>query len=48
VLQTLRRQKLVELKGRRLTIPDLPALERVALFTPNYLHLGRVGTRFDA
>jgi CRP-like cAMP-binding protein len=48
VLQTLRRQKLVELKGRRLTIPDLPALERVALFTPNYLHLGQVGVRFDA
>ena len=39
VLQTLRRQKLVELRGRRLTIPNLPALERVAQFSPNYLHL---------
>jgi CRP-like cAMP-binding protein len=48
MLQTLRRQELVELKGRRLTVPDLPALERVALFTPKYLHLGHVGVRFDA
>lgn len=48
VLQTLRRQKLVELRGRRLTIPDLPALERAAQFNPNYLHLDHVGARFDA
>ncbi|WP_267361115.1 MULTISPECIES: Crp/Fnr family transcriptional regulator [unclassified Methylobacterium] len=48
VLQTLRRQQLVELRGRRLTIPDLPALERAALFNPNYLHLDHVGARFDA
>jgi CRP-like cAMP-binding protein len=47
VLQTLRRQKLVELRGRRLFIPDLPALERAALFNPNYLHLGRAGAPFE-
>ncbi|KQP23751.1 cyclic nucleotide-binding protein [Methylobacterium sp. Leaf469] len=47
-LQSLRRQGLLELRGRRLTIPDLPALERVASFNPNYLHLDRVGARFDA
>lgn len=48
VMQTLRRQKLVELRSRRLTIPDLAALEKVALFSPNYLHLDHVGARFDA
>ncbi|MGU3663731.1 Crp/Fnr family transcriptional regulator [Methylobacterium sp. A49B] len=48
VLQTLRRQKLIEVKGRRLTILDLAALERAALFNPNYLHRHRVGARFDA
>jgi hypothetical protein len=31
-----------------LTIPDLEALERAALFTPNYLHLRHVGAQFDA
>ena len=48
VLQMLRRQRLVELKSRRLTIPDLPTLEKAALFNPNYLHLDQVGARFDA
>ncbi|MGW8788734.1 Crp/Fnr family transcriptional regulator [Heyndrickxia sporothermodurans] len=48
VLQTLRRQKLVELRGRRLTIPDLEALERAALFTPNYLHLRHIEAQSDA
>ncbi len=47
VLQVLRRQGLIELRGRRLTIPDLAGLERAALFNPNYLHLGHVGARFD-
>jgi len=46
-LQTMRRQGLLEIRGRRLTIPDLPALERVASFNPNYLHLDRVGARFE-
>lgn len=48
VLQTLRRQKLVELRGRRLTIPDLEGLERAALFTPSYLHLRHIGAQSDA
>ena len=48
VLQTLRAQELVVLRGRRLTIPDLAALKQAALFTPNYLHLGLVGARSDA
>lgn len=38
-LQELRARGLVELKRRRLTIPDLAALQAAALFTPNYLHL---------
>lgn len=38
MLQVLRRERLIELRGRRLTIPDLRALERVALFDPTYLH----------
>ncbi len=37
-LQELRARGLLELKRRRLTIPDLAALEAAALFTPNYLH----------
>ncbi|MGH1572427.1 Crp/Fnr family transcriptional regulator [Methylobacterium sp. P31] len=39
-LQALRAQGLVGLKNRWLTIPNLPALQRASLFTPNYLHLG--------
>ena len=38
-LQQMRRDGLIELQGRRLTIPDLRALMRVALFDPDYLHL---------
>lgn len=41
-LQELRAQKLVALTGRKLTIPDLAALEVVGLFNRNYLHLERV------
>lgn len=48
VLQTLRRQELLELKGRRLIILDPLALEQVALFNSNYLHMAHVGARFDA
>jgi CRP-like cAMP-binding protein len=47
VLQTLRRQKLIELKIRQLTIPDLSALERAGLFNPNYLHLDQAAARLD-
>ena len=39
-LQELRRQGLIELKGRRLTILNLPRLRAVAEFRANYLHLG--------
>jgi len=39
-LQELRRRGLIELKGRRLTILNLPRLRVVAEFRSNYLHLG--------
>ncbi|AWN42377.1 Crp/Fnr family transcriptional regulator [Methylobacterium durans] len=48
VLQELRMNGLIVLKGKRLTIPDLEALQRVSLFNVNYLHLDREGRRFDA
>ena len=38
-LQELRRQKLITLEGGVLTIQDLPALEEVAFFNADYLHL---------
>lgn len=38
-LQELRRDNLIELSHRRLTIPDLPRLMQVAAFNTNYLHL---------
>ena len=39
-LQELRRQGLIELKGGRLRILNLPRLRTIAEFRPNYLHLG--------
>ena len=39
-LQELRRRGLIELRGRRLTILNLPRLKMMAEFKPNYLHLG--------
>lgn len=33
--------KLVELRGRRLVVQDEEALQALALFNPNYLHLQR-------
>ncbi|MFC5556856.1 helix-turn-helix domain-containing protein [Methylobacterium iners] len=39
-LQELRRQGLIELGGRRLTILNLPRLRTLAEFKANYLHLG--------
>lgn len=47
-LQELRAAKLIVLKGRTLTIPDFEALQRAALFNPNYLHLNREGRHLDA
>lgn len=47
-LQELRRQGLIELQGRKLTILDLAALKRAAMFNDNYLHLDREGAHLDA
>jgi CRP-like cAMP-binding protein len=47
-LQELRAADLIVLRGKLLTIPDLPALQAAALFNPNYLHLEHEGQRFDA
>jgi CRP-like cAMP-binding protein len=41
VLQDLRRQGLIELRGKRLKILNLPRLKAMAEFKPNYLHLGK-------
>jgi CRP-like cAMP-binding protein len=40
-LQALRREELLELNNRRLTILDLAGLERIADFDPYYLYLDR-------
>jgi CRP-like cAMP-binding protein len=48
VLQELRANGLVTLRGRHLTIPDLSALKAASLFNPNYLHLDHVGRHLDA
>lgn len=48
VLQDLRTQGLIALRNGILTIPDLDALQTVALFDPNYLHLEHEGQEFDA
>ncbi len=40
-LQTLRRQGLIELENKRLTVLDLPALQKVAEFDSSYLYLDR-------
>ena len=47
-LQELRRQGLIELGGKRLTIPDLAALMNASMFNPNYLHLNHEGAHLDA
>lgn len=39
-LQEMRGAGLIVLKDRMLAIPDLARLEQVALFTPDYLHMG--------
>lgn len=39
-LQKMREEKLIELKRGRLTILDLPRLQKIAAFEPSYLHLG--------
>lgn len=47
-LQELRSANLIGLKGRILTVPDIPALQAASLFTANYLHLDRYGRHLDA
>lgn len=47
-LQDLRRDKLIELDRRRLTIPDMPRLMNAAMFTANYLHLDHEGRHLDS
>ena len=47
-LPELRSSNLIVLKDRPLTIPNLQALQDVALFNPNYLHLDREGRHLDA
>lgn len=47
-LQELRRTGLIELQGRRLTIPDMDGLRSVAMFNDNYLHLNRGSGHLEA
>ena len=47
-LQELRALKLIVLKGKVLTIPDLDALMQAAMFNPNYLHLDNEGRNLDS
>jgi CRP-like cAMP-binding protein len=48
MLQELRAEGLIELDRKRLHIPDVARLMRVAMFNPDYLHLDREGRHFDA
>lgn len=48
VLQDLRHSGLIELKRKVLTIRDLPALERIAMFDANYLRLKGEGKHLAA
>ena len=47
-LQELRRDGLIVLERKRLTIPNLQKLKDAAMFNPNYLHLDHEGSNFDA
>lgn len=42
MLQQLRADSLIVLGGGKVTIPDLPALSKLAGFDPNYLHRERI------
>jgi CRP-like cAMP-binding protein len=44
-LQLLRGAALIDIRGRRLTILDLPRLKEAGLFTPNYLHFEQPGAQ---
>ena len=47
-LQELRKDGLIELHSRTLSIPNLPALKAAGLFNDNYLHLDHEGAHLDA
>jgi CRP-like cAMP-binding protein len=47
-LQELRRDRIIMLGNRVLTIPNLAALRNAALFNDNYLHLKHDGAHLDA
>ena len=47
-LQELRRDGLIELAHKRLTIPNLDKLMGASMFNPNYLHLDHEGAHLDA
>ena len=47
-LQELRREKLIVLERKRLTIPHLGELKHAAMFNVNYLHLDHEGRHLDA
>lgn len=47
-LQELRREGLIELKAKRLSILDLRRLAGLAMFNPNYLHMDHEGHQLDA
>jgi CRP-like cAMP-binding protein len=46
-LQELRRDALIELQSRTLTIPDLDRLKGAGLFNANYLHLNAEGRHLE-
>lgn len=46
-IQEMRRDGLVDVRNRQLTVHDLPRLMAVAVFNPNYLHLDHGGSRFE-
>ena len=47
-LQELRRDGLIVLDKRRLTIPDMPGLQSAGQFNPDYMHLRRLDRRTAA
>lgn len=47
-LKEMRNAGLILLNSRQLTVPDLAALQKAALFNPNYLHLEREGAYLSA
>lgn len=48
IVQQLRRDRLIAWRGRRLRILDLPALQALGGFNPNYLHMSALRRRSAA